>query len=71
MSVSREIDETDLKEYLNGFENGGIVDEGITNQYKLIQNMSSEDTFNALMSIELLYFRNLQKKREDIVTSVS
>ncbi len=67
VTVSVEIEEVDMIEYLNPIDFGPEVSEQMTKSYPALATMQPEELFVTIVTIELLFFKNLQKKRQDMV----
>lgn len=69
VTVSVEIEEIDMVEYLNPVDFGPEVAEQMAKAYPALGAMQAEELFVTIVNIELLYFKNLQKKRADMVAA--
>lgn len=67
ITVSREIEEVDMIEYLRPVDLGADASQEIFKSFPTIQNMKTEDIFRTIFNVELLYYLNLQKTRSQIV----
>lgn len=67
ITVSREIEEVDMVEYLRPVDYGADVAQEVLKSFPAISQMKNEDIFKTIFNVELLYYRNLQKTRSQIV----
>lgn len=67
ITVSREIEEVDMVEYLRPVDYGADVALEVVKAFPAIGQMKNEEIFKTIFSLELLFYRNLQKTRSQIV----
>ena len=66
ITVSVEIEEPDMIEYLSPVDLPSSIDSEMHSQYPHVHLMSCEDVFVTILKIELLYFNNMKNKKMDI-----
>lgn len=70
LTVSREIDETDMMEYLRPISFDAANDQEMAAAYPSLHTMSTSDMFSIMMGVEFLFFQNIEKIRTTLVGCV-
>ena len=69
MTVSREVDESDMREYLRPIElpDSYENDQVLTRQFAGLINLQAEEIFDALISVEFLFYKTISANRQKVV----
>jgi hypothetical protein len=67
VTVSREIEEVDMLEYLRPVDFGADAAQEVFKSFPAITQMRTEDVFKTIFNVELLFYRNVQKTRSQIL----
>ena len=69
MTVSREVDESDMREYLRPIElpDSYENDQLLSRQFAGLINLQAEDIFDALISVEFLFYKTISANRQKVV----
>jgi hypothetical protein len=69
MTVSREIDESDMREYLRPIElpDAQEMELMMARQFAALVSLQPEDIFDTLISVEFLFYKTVDASRQKIV----
>ena len=70
MTVSREVDESDMREYLRPIElpDSQDTEQLMLRQFSGLLVLQPEEMFDALISVEFLFYKTISANRQKIVT---
>lgn len=70
MTVSREVDESDMREYLRPIElpDSQDTEQQMLRQFSGLLVLQPEEMFDALISVEFLFYKTISANRQKIVT---
>lgn len=68
MTVSREIEISDMIEYLKPVDIGIDATKDVLKSFPTVGTMQNEDIFRTLFHIELLFYKNTLKTRSQVVS---